>query len=231
MDIQTIEDAVCHLGLDVLGGFHGDKPDEFATIVLIGNAGPDMWAAFTAATSPDERAHAANPLDDWTRRGLSAAADGLSARALFPFDGPPYHPFQQWALRTGSAFVSPTGPLIHPIFGLWHAYRGALAFEDRLDLAPPPGGISPCLTCADKPCLGACPVNAFSLKEAGERQDVSAEYDVAACVAHIGSPAGGVCFKGGCLARHACPVGREFAYREPQANFHMVRFLKAQGDL
>jgi hypothetical protein len=228
MDIQTIEDAVSHLGLDILGGFHGAAAEEFATIVLIGNAGPDMWAAFTAATTQDERASAADPLDDWTRRGLNAAAEGLRARALFPFDGPPFHPFQQWALRTGSAFVSPTGPLIHPVFGLWHAYRGALVFEDHLDLTYPSGGLSPCLACAGKPCLGACPVDAFS---PSERREERAEYDVGVCVAHIGSPLGGDCFKGGCLARHACPVGREFAYQPGQANFHMVRFLKAQGSL
>ena len=124
MDVETIESAVSHLGLNVLGGFHGDEarePSEPATFVLIGNAGPAMWAAFASATTAQARAGDADPLDDWTRRGLSAVAEDLRARALFPFDGPPYHPFQQWALRTGAAFVSPTGPLIHPAFGLWHA--------------------------------------------------------------------------------------------------------------
>lgn len=232
MDVETIESAVSHLGLNVLGGFHGDEasepsePSEPATIVLIGNAGPAMWAAFTSATTAQARATDADPLDDWTRRGLSAVAEDLRARALFPFDGPPYHPFQQWALRTGAAFVSPTGPLIHPTFGLWHAYRGALAFEERLDLPPPPAGGSPCLACAEKPCLEACPADAFS---PGESREGRADYDVAACVAHVGSPDGRECFKGGCLARHACPVGQQYAYEGRQANFHMVRFLKAQG--
>ena len=54
MDVETIESAVSHLGLNVLGGFHGDEASEPseaseasepATIVLIGNAGPAMWAA------------------------------------------------------------------------------------------------------------------------------------------------------------------------------------------
>ena len=30
--------------------------------------------------------------------------------------------------------VSPLGILIHPDWGLWHSYRGALAFRERLDL-------------------------------------------------------------------------------------------------
>lgn len=225
MDVENIKDAVSRFGLRVMGWFHGD---EAQTMVLIGNTGPDMGAAFTAATTTDERASGANPLDDWTRRVLGEAAEALSARALFPFDGPPYHPFQQWALKTGTAFVSPTGPLIHPEFGLWHAYRGALAFDERLDLLSPPSGKSPCVTCADKPCLGACPVDAFSPDETREG---CAGYDAAACIAHIGSPDGEACFDGGCLAHHACPVGREFAYQPNQANFHMVRYLKAQGSV
>ncbi len=225
MDLNTIEESVCRFGLRVMGGFHGDEDQ---TMVLIGNAGPKMWAAFVAATSADERTSGADPLDGWTRRVLDEAAEELRARALFPFDGPPYHPFQQWALRTGTAFVSPTGPLIHPKFGLWLAYRGALAFQERLDLGAPPGAKSPCMTCTDKPCLGACPADAF---KPDETQEGGAVYDASTCVAHIGSTDGKVCFEGGCLARHACPVGQEYAYEVPQANFHMMRYLKAQGGL
>jgi len=225
MDFDTIEDAVGRSGLRIMGGFHGG---EAATMVLIGNAGPDMWAAFSNATTSDERASGINPLDEWTRLMLGEAAEELGARVLFPFDGPPYHPFQRWALKTGTAFVSPTGPLIHPEFGLWHAYRGALAFHEHLDLPPPPAGDSPCVTCADKPCLGACPVDAFS---PDETQAGGAAYDTAACVAHIGSPGGKTCFDGGCLARWACPVGREYGYGGRQANFHMVRYLKTQSRL
>ena len=198
MDVQTIEYAVSHLGLKVLGGFHGRKSEEPRTTILIGNAGPEMWAAFAEATAPEARANDADPLDAWTRRVVDEVAGDLGAQALFPFDGPPYHPFQQWAMRSGQAFASPTGPLIHPMFGLWHAYRGALAFEDRLELPSPPKEGSPCLACTEKPCLNVCPADAFR-----------PEYDVAACVSHIGSVDGVACFTSGCLARRACPVGQQ----------------------
>ena len=59
--------------------------------------------------------------------------------------------------------------------------------------------------------------------------DGRAAYDVPACVTHIASPKGAPCFNEGCLARRACPVGGHYVYERPQANFHMVRFLKAQG--
>ena len=57
----------------------------------------------------------------------------------------------------------------HPELGLWHAYRGALAFAERLALAPVEPVASPCDDCAGKPCLAACPVGAF----AASRYDVA----------------------------------------------------------
>jgi len=232
-DFQRIEDALAGTGLIVRGGFHPSGEDRDGipggteTLVLIGNAGPAMWRAFTAAVSSEARANDAHPLDGWTRRVLTAAAAALGAAALFPFTGPPYFPFQRWALRAGGVHVSPIGPLIHPEYGLWHAYRGALAFEERLDLPPTPEDPSPCETCAGKPCLSTCPVAALT----------PGGYDVPACVAHVGSEveagAGseclGGCLGGGCLARRACPVGRDHAQELEQARFHMEKFLLAQS--
>ncbi len=231
MEYQRAKDAVGETGLTVLGGFHPEPADRVPggpkTLILAGNAGPDMWAAFAGATTAEERREAENPLDDWTRRILEKVAEALGARALFPFAGPPYLPFQRWALLAGGVHVSPIGPLIHPEYGLWHAYRGALAFTERLDLPEPPGGPSPCESCADKPCLDACPVGAFGPREDPE---APAPYDVPACVGHIASPEGKDCLTGGCLARRACPVGKDYVYGPEQAEFHMTRFLKAQRD-
>ena len=63
-------------------------------------------------------------------------APGFGATALFPFGGPPWLPFQRWAMKADCVTASPLGILIHPDFGLWHAYRGALAFAEQLDLPP-----------------------------------------------------------------------------------------------
>ncbi len=75
----------------------------------------------------------------------------------------------------------------------------------------------PCDTCVERPCLTTCPVEAFS----------QSGYDVPRCVAHVDSPAGVECLTGGCLARRACPVGREYAYQAEQAEFHTRAFVKA----
>lgn len=228
MDYRAIENACAAAGLLARGGFHpaaGDgAPADAVTLVLVGNAGPAMWRAFARATPPSERAAARHPLDDWTRRVVGAIAGELGATPVFPFDGPPYPPFQRWALKAGGVFPSPIGPLIHPEFGLWHAYRGALAFAEKLALPAPPPAASPCDSCAAKPCLTTCPVSAFTVGTAPP-----ARYDVPTCVAHVISAAGTDCLGDGCLARRACPVGRAYAYGPEQARFHMRKFLAAQA--
>jgi hypothetical protein len=53
-------------------------------------------------------------------------------------------------------------------------------------------------------------------------------YDVDRCAAHLRTAEGAECRERGCLARRACPVGREHAYGPAQAQFHMTAFLSAR---
>ena len=153
-----------------------------------------------------------------SRRLIEALAHELGAKAFFPFGGPPFWPFQQWARRAEPVHPSPIGILIHPRYGLWHSYRGALGFGEKF-AAPEPATIpSPCDSCIGRWCLKTCPVGAFS----------PSAYDVAACVGHVKSAAGADCMGFGCRARRACPVGPEYAYDPEQANFFMRAFLRGQ---
>ena len=213
------EGFICH------GAFHvaaGDAVPPFddgstaTTLVLVGNAGPGMWTVF--ARSGEANDGAPDALDRWSRRIVSRLALDLGGAAHFPFGGPPWLPFVRWAQRAGPVYPSPIGPLVHPDHGLWHAYRGALAFRERIELPPHDDRPSPCETCADKPCLAACPLGAFS----------ATGYDVEGCIAHIAGRAGARCLGEGCLARHACPVGRDAAYHATQAAFHMRAFLASR---
>ncbi|MFN4141565.1 ferredoxin [Aestuariivirga sp.] len=191
-----------------------DKVPEGARfVILIGNAGPDMFRRFARERDP-----ARETMDEWTRDTVAQLARDLEARAAYPFDTDPPWPFLTWARRGGAGHVSPLGLNIHPTYGLWHAYRAALLFPVAFDLPPPAAGPHPCERCAEKPCLAACPVSAFD----GTR------YDVAACAGHVGREAGRECMSRGCLARHACPVGQGFAYAPAQAEFHMRAFLAAR---
>jgi len=220
-NLIEIAEALAPYGLMVRGGFHPTPadavPGDPATLVMVGNAGPAMWRALAAAQAGADDG-SANPLDDWVHAILTGVATQFDAIPLFPFGGPPFLPFQRWAQRAEPVHPSPLGVLIHPDHGLWHAYRGALAFEQKLDLPARAAQPRPCDTCADKPCLSACPVDAFG----------GAGYDVPTCVAHISKTAGADCMELGCRARRACPVGRDHVYAPEQAAFHMAAFLRAQ---
>lgn len=221
--LHGIAETMAPLGLicrgDVRVGADDDVAPPFTTLVMLGNAGPAMWHAFTADVPEGERDAAAHPLDDWIRRRVGDIARQLGARAVFPFDGPPFHPFLRWAQRAETVFPSPVGPLIHPDFGLWHAYRAALLFAEPLETTPRPTGTSPCATCVGQPCRSACPVGAIG----------TGAYDVPACVRHLASAAGSDCMTLGCRARRACPVGAAYRYHPDQIAFHMARFRAAHA--
>lgn len=179
--------------------------------ILVGNAGPAMWRAFAAERDVDD---GPDPLDRWTRTVIAPVAARFGLQALYPFDGPPWPPFGQWAARTERLFDTPLGMKIHPELGIWVAFRAVLAGPGRLaDAVPTDGVVSPCDGCA-RPCLATCPVEAFD----GEG------YDVPACRAHVAG-AGTSCREAGCLARHACPVNPAGAWSPAQARFHMASFL------
>ena len=199
-----------------LGSFHPGPEDRVpgaaGTLVLIGNAGPRMWQRFSA-----ERTDTATTMDAWTEKVLMELAERLGGSMLFPFAKPPL-PFLSWAQKAKAGFVSPLGLNIHPDFGLWHAFRGALVMPQALNLPSASGAAHPCESCSAKPCLNTCPVAAFD----------GAGYDVDICAAHIATPEGHECLDQGCKARRACPVGTHYQYLPEQANFHMSAFLKAR---
>jgi epoxyqueuosine reductase QueG len=189
-------------------------PHNARTVILIGNTGPKMFERFARERDPLR-----DSLDDWTRAVAGLLAHNLRAKAVYPFDMFPAYPFLTWARRGGGGHVSPLGLNIHPKYGLWHAYRAAILFSEALDLPATPFSRSPCEGCAGRPCLSSCPVSAFDGRS----------YDVAACASHVSRKRKGApCRSVGCLARHACPVGQEFAYAPAQAQFHMRAFLAAR---
>jgi ferredoxin len=219
--LERIGEGLKPHGLALRGAFHPVAEDGVpelegrpcGTILLLGNLGGSIWPIFNA--SPERADGAPHGLDRWTRRILGSLAPEFGARALFPFGGPPWLPFQRWAMKADSVAPSPLGILIHPDYGLWHAYRGAFAFAERLPLPPREQRPSPCDSCIERPCLSGCPVDAFT----------PGRYDVARCRDHVAGPRGGTCREEGCLARLACPVGRAHAYPAAEMAFHMAAFL------
>lgn len=184
-----------------------DLPLQSGTVIMVGPDEPTFWPHFTR--SPIYHDGQPDPLDRWSQAVLDPLAAAFDAHALYPFGGPPWHPFYSWALRTGRAWASPIRFLIHDAAGLFVSYRAALAVPWDM---PPDTGTRPCDTCPDQPCATACPVDA--LKNG---------YDVDACKAWLDRPDGAACTTMGCAARRACPVGQGRRLPE-QAAFHMEAF-------
>ena len=107
---------------------------------------------------------------------------------------------------------------MHPEYGLWHSYRFALLGAEFARAGATVGRESPCLDCADKPCLQRCPVDAFD----------GNGYDVPACSAYLRETPLAECHALGCRARFACPVATELRYLPEQGRFHLQAFLAAR---
>lgn len=189
-------------------------PEHVRSVGLVGNIGSSYWPFFSrSAEFADGRP---DPLDRWSRRIAIAIVNTHSVLAIFPFTGPPYFPFQQWARRAEALTQSPLGLMIHADYGLWHSYRFALLLDTPAGAAPVQAE-SPCLTCSGRPCLRSCPVEAFD----GDR------YNVDICTSYLRNNAAAECHDKGCLARYACPVASLYRYRREQNQFHLRAFLGA----
>lgn len=215
---MTLPETLAAHHLAILGGFHPTADDAVPagtqTLLLLGPAEPGFWPHLTA--QPEWQDGQPDPIDRWSRRVIGRIACDLGAKALFPFGGPPYHPFYTWALRTGRIWDSPVRLLISADQGLMVSFRGALALKTRIDIpAPTP---RPCDTCA-APCQDACPAQALT----GDG------YDVPACHAFLDTDQGTPCMTTGCATRRACPLSQAYARLPEQSAYHMRRFHKIDG--
>lgn len=226
----TLEQALARHGLRLRGGWapragdslprlpHGRLP---AVVWMAGQVGSECWGAFSA--SPFFNDGLPDAMDRWSKSIGDGLAQQFGGVAIYPPDGPPFHPFQHWAQRAEPLQISPLLLQIHPQYGLWHAYRFALALpdlapDDSAAIMPVAPVATPdlCLQCDGQPCLSACPVDAFT----------ASSYEIERCSAHLHGPDGNTCMQTGCRARHACPVGGAYRYRPEHAAFHMVAFAQ-----
>ncbi|WP_458791762.1 ferredoxin [Yoonia sp. MH D7] len=196
-------------GLALLGQCPLEERDGLShhggSLILLGPDEPQFWPVFTQSAEYND--DQPDPMDRWSRRIIDGLAARSNGTAYYPFGGAPFHPFYTWALRSGRAWASPIGFLVHDVAGLFVSYRGTIWVPQTCAIT---ARDMPCNTCA-APCKTACPVDALA-----------DGYDVATCKTYIGENT--ACVTTGCAARRACPVG---AHRRlpAQSAFHMEAFL------
>ena len=200
MTLDEITKDVQRFHLAVLGGFH----EKNTTTLLLGPG-----AGFWEYVKNHAQFRGPDPLDHWSGWAVYGLARRMGAEPFLPYKGPPYHPFIEWALRSGEAWQSPVGLLVHKDAGLLVSYRGALRFAGRIDLPIP--ATSPCETCVERPCVTACPVDALT----------PSGYDVPRCKANIDVDT--TC-RSACRVRMACPVSQSYPRDPAQTAFHMEAF-------
>ncbi len=217
-----LEQNLAAAGFLLLGGFAPDgtvavpplaSGKQARSLLLIGSTGPSIWPHLTA--SPEYKNGHPDPLDRYTRRSLLDLAEASGYEPVFPFEGPPYYPFQQWAMKCGGFSQSPLGVLAHRTFGPWAGFRAAFLSAEPFDGPKPVRMDGPCPTCTDAPCLTVCPVGAVTVHEG---------YKVTDCRNHLATSRDLDCWSG-CLARRACPFGQEHRQSQATAGFHMESFV------
>ncbi len=226
-NISSLSNVLAEHGLMLFGGLElsanecaqGQEALIGRKALLIGNAGSDMWVQFSKSNEyADDKP---DPMNRWTRRVLDDVARQFGGRVVYPFDKP-YWPFQRLAQKAAGVQSSPLGILIHPEYGLWHAFRGVVVFDEAHEFTSQINAlimnadslIHPCDTCVEKPCLTACPVGAFT----GEWLNVQD------CFAHLDTRSEPDCMSLGCRARCACPIAKTSQYNEAQIKFHMKSY-------
>ncbi len=214
--LSQITKAARKQSLDVFGVLAANSADPVPvgtkTIVLLGPNEPGFWPHFTA--EPEYNDQMPDPIDRWSSRVISQLAADMGGAAIFPFGGPPYAPFIDWALRCGRVWSSPVSLLVHDTAGLLVSFRGAIALPCALTLAE--AAPSPCDTCSDQPCLSVCPVGALSV----------AGYDLMSCHDYLDTTPGRDCMDAACMVRCACPVSQAYGRLAVQSAHHMKAFHK-----
>ena len=161
LNIGRYQEEAMEFGLVLRGRFMVEPDDdvpplpdahEARILLLFGNAGSSIWPVFSG--SPEFKDGEPDPLDRWSARIGKKLAVEWGGMALFPFGGPPYQPFLRWAKKAENLESSALGMLLHPVYGLWHAYRFAIAMPrmpaQQINIEPDDKGLNACHQCRKK---------------------------------------------------------------------------------
>ncbi len=200
------------------------KHKQYRQAILIAHAGNKFWqqiknsAGSNDYSQPlDELQH---PIDDYSinlvKAHFKTFYPSVDYQIVYPnsadFDQPVG--LQQFGQLAGWHHGSPLKVGINAQWGTWFAYRLLLLSDTDFIPTEVSQSQSPCLSCADKPCISRCPADAVSVNK----------FNLQACVTYRQSK-NSMC-QDRCVARMACPVAQQHQYSLEQIQYHYGRSMQ-----
>lgn len=211
LDTATLPETAVRMMVD-----SGVPLADYRRLVLFGHGGRRLWDALQARgmNGPD-------PIDHYSitcaRDFIRHALGDPPVYRLYP-EAPHLVPLQQLGAAAGWSAPSPLGSGIHPVYGVWFAYRAAFLVDADLPLLSDPPAPDRCAACGAKPCIAACPPGAVQVTAV----------DIERCARHRLRPSSPCADR--CLARLACPYFPEHRYSEAQLQYHYRHSLRTLQD-
>ena len=178
-----------------------DPDRQYRQLILIGHGGRSLWDEVQAAGIRSD-----DPIDDFSVDAVEQWFAGQFADRRFQivYPGETSVGLQGLGQLAGWHHASPFMVGINETWGTWYAYRVVLLADTDILPTPPVRSASPCLSCAAKPCIAACP---------GKAMD-DGVFVLEKCVAYRKQPASRC--RETCVARTGCPVGTGHRYCDAQ---------------
>ena len=175
--------------------------DSYRQLILIGHGGRLLWDCVKASGSAS-----ANPIDEFTVSTIAQCFAAELPDTRYAFLYPSDHPIglQQLGSLAGWHHASPFMVGIDERWGSWSAYRAVLLTDTHFAPSAKVDRNHPCRSCLDTPCIERCPARALD----------EGRLDLDRCLDFRRQAASPCQFT--CLARLACPVGREHRYSDEQ---------------
>lgn len=187
---------------------------QFKQLILIAHCGPKLWHCLKENSLLLQQS--SNPIDDFTTGSINSwfkqHHPALRKKVIYP--STQLIPLQELGQLAHWHYPSPFLVGINNLHGTWFAYRAAILCNSDFINPTPIKSHSPCNTCQSKVCITQCPAQAIS-EEA---------FDMNACL-HYRKQENSLC-QHTCLARTACPVGKDHQYSDQQMQYHYGVSLK-----
>ncbi|MBV1910562.1 MAG: hypothetical protein KUG78_14770 [Kangiellaceae bacterium] len=201
--------------IKILSGYSTD----YRQLILLGHFGTRMWQQQNKESNK-QPVTSEDPIDNYSiqtvERVFSNKYPHIKTQLIYPLKGKADTTIglQQLGALVGWHSDSPLKVGINQHWGTWSAYRIAMLANSQFSVTVQQQATSPCISCQQKACISACPAQALEEKQ----------FDLTACINYRKSDHSSC--KDRCLARMACPIGKEHQYSVEQINYHYRQSMR-----